>query len=81
MDIEVRLISIGLAKNDITGVYVRHTEKYIIIKPKESDNQEFKFHHNGKQVGNYIFNGSKGSWFVFTEDLAKLKKLISSDKS
>lgn len=74
-DLELRLISIGLTKNDTVGTYVRHSEKYIIIKPKEMP--EFKFHHNGKQVGNYVFNGSKGSWFIFTEDLIKLKTAVN----
>lgn len=70
---ELRLISIGLTKNDTIGKYVRHTPSNIII---EADSKEYKFNYSGKQVGNYVIKGQKGAWFIFSPDLAQLKILM-----
>lgn len=70
---ELKLISIGLSNNDAIGKYVRHTPSNIIL---EVDSKEYKFNHVGKQVGHFVKNSQKGSWFIFSEDMKKLKEFI-----
>ncbi len=70
----VKLISIGF-KNDSSGTYSRHTDKYIFLNV---DSVEYKFnYYSGKQVG-YFNTKNKGYWVIFTSDLLNLKEHIKT---